>query len=59
MIKNQCSKLDIPPGVSERGWGLAEDAHNLRSFFMYPKWRTTHLDFRQGCSGTVETGFPF
>jgi len=25
---------------------------------MYPKWRSTHLDFGQGCSGSVETGFP-
>jgi len=31
----------------------------LRSFFMYPKWRSTHLDLRQGCSGTGETWFPF
>jgi hypothetical protein len=26
---------------------------------MYPKWRSTHLDLGQGCSGTVKTGFRF
>jgi len=31
----------------------------LRHFFMYPKWRSTQLDFVQGCLGTVETGFLF
>ena len=26
---------------------------------MYPKWRSTQLEFEQGCSGTGETWFLF
>jgi len=35
--------------------------YSNRYVVAYPKWRSiqsTHLDFGQGCSGSVETGFP-